>query len=124
MPREELFLQDIIEAADAIDSFLSNVLKENFLQSDLIQSAVLQKLAVIGEASARISDNLRNAHPEIPWRQIIGFRNIAIHAYFSINWETVWIAATKNAPLLREQIKEILENEFPDFELRTKTNEQ
>jgi uncharacterized protein with HEPN domain len=53
MPREELFLQDIIEAANAIEGFLSNVPKGDFLQSDLIQSAVLQKLAIIGEASAR-----------------------------------------------------------------------
>lgn len=118
MLREELFLQDIIEAADAIKGFLVNVPQTVFLQSDLIQSAVLQKLSIIGEASARISAELRNEHSEIPWKQIIGFRNIAVHAYFSINWETVWIAATENAPSLREQIKKILQSDFPDFELR------
>ncbi len=121
MPREELFLQDIIEAANAIDRFLSNVPKEIFLQSDLIQSAVLQKLMIIGEASARISDKIRNSYPKTPWKQVIGFRNIAVHAYFTINWEIVWTAATKNAPALREQVKEILQNEFPDFELRNNT---
>ena len=121
MPREKLFLQDIIEAANAIEGFLDNVMKSDFLQSDLIQSAVLQKLAIIGEASARVSDELRNTHTEIPWKQIIGFRNIAIDAYFSINWEIVWVAATQNAPALREQVKEILQDEFPDFDLRGKT---
>ncbi len=118
MPREELFLQDIIEAADAIEKFLSNVPKSEFLQNDLIQSAVLQKLAIIGEASARITDNLKTSHTEIPWKQIIGFRNIAVHAYFSMNWEIVWVAATQNAPTLRKKIKEIIHNEFPGFELR------
>ena len=121
MPREKLFLQDIIEAANAIEGFLDNVMKSDFLQSDLIQSAVLQKLAIIGEASARVSDELRNTHTEIPWKQIIGFRNIAIDAYFSINWEIVWVAATQNAPALREQVKEILQDEFPNFDLRGKT---
>lgn len=66
MPREKLYLQDIIESVDAIERFLKNVSKDDFLENQLVQSAVLQKLAVLGEASARISDELKNRYPNIP----------------------------------------------------------
>lgn len=120
MRRELLYLQDIIEAADAIRRFLREVSEADFLQSDLIQSAVLQKLMIIGEASARVSDDTKIRHSEIPWKQITGFRNIAVHAYFTIKLETVWETATTDVPVLREQILKILQNDFPDFELRNK----
>ena len=54
MRREELYLTDIIEAADAIQRFLKNVEKDAFLKNEVIQSAVLQKLSIIGEAASRL----------------------------------------------------------------------
>ena len=116
MRREELYLQDIIEAAAAIERFLENISKDAFLINDLVQSAILQKLMIIGEAASHISNELKNRHPQTPWKQIVGFRNIAVHAYFSVKWEIVWTAATINAPALRKEIAVILENEFPDLE--------
>ncbi|MGI9034611.1 MAG: HepT-like ribonuclease domain-containing protein [Pyrinomonadaceae bacterium] len=116
MRREELYLRDIIEATSAIERFLENISKSDFLESELLQSAVLQKLLIIGEASSKISGELKSRYSKTPWKQITGFRNIAIHAYFSINWEIVWFAATKNAPALREQILKILETDFSGFE--------
>lgn len=120
MPREELYLQDIIEAANAIEKFLTNISENDFLNSELLQSAVLHKLAIIGEAASRISDNLKNRHPEVEWKPISGFRNIVVPVYFSINWKTVWTAATKDTILLKQQIRKILQTDFPDFELRSK----
>ncbi|HEY9721716.1 MAG TPA: HepT-like ribonuclease domain-containing protein [Oscillatoriaceae cyanobacterium] len=78
--------------------------------SELVRSAVLQKLMVIGEATARLSAELKDAHPEIPWRSIVGFRNIAVHAYFSVNWEIVWTAATVESPALAREIELIQES--------------
>jgi uncharacterized protein with HEPN domain len=48
----------------------------------------------------------------VPWPQIVAFRNILIHAYFGIDWEVVWLAATDRCPVLRRQIAGILEAEF------------
>jgi uncharacterized protein with HEPN domain len=79
----------------------------------------LHKLTIIGEASARISDELKSRYPEIEWKAIIGFRNIVVHAYFSINWKTVWETAVNRIAPLREQIYTILKYEFPDFELKS-----
>ena len=71
MRRDELYLNDIIEAADHIPTFLGVMDFEGFQESELVRSAVVQKLAIIGEAAARVSDELRNRHPQIPWPQIV-----------------------------------------------------
>jgi uncharacterized protein with HEPN domain len=80
----------------------------------MLNSAVLQKLTVIGEAAARLSKKFANRFPEIPWVDIISFRNIAVHEYFSIRWDIALIAATEEVPALKEQIEKILQKEFQD----------
>ncbi|MBS1248539.1 MAG: hypothetical protein MAG431_00091 [Chloroflexi bacterium] len=117
MRREELYLADILEAAEDIKQFLAGVQPEDFLEDKLRQSAVLQKLIVIGEAAARLPKEFQTQHPEIEWGDIIGFRNIAVHAYFSVNWSIVWIAATRDVPELQHQITQIVdESQMDDLE--------
>lgn len=108
MRRDRLYLDDIIEAAEAISSFLADVTEEAFLDSDLLQSAVMQKLTIIGEAAVRLSPEFKSAASHIPWSDIIAFRNIAVHAYFSVQWPIVWVAATEEAPLLKNQVLALL----------------
>jgi uncharacterized protein with HEPN domain len=67
---------------------------------------------VIGEAAARLPSDLKSRYPGVPWSRIVGFRNVAVHAYFSVQWPTVWTTATEDAPALRPQIEAILESEF------------
>ena len=112
MRREELYISDIVEAADAIGRFMTGIERDVFMESELVRSAVLQKLSVIGEAAARLSGDFRNTHPEIEWRDIAAFRNIAIHAYFTVDWSIVWVAATQEAPDLRRKIAAILTREY------------
>lgn len=112
MRRDELYLSDMVEAADSIWSFLAGRGRDSFLQDDLLRSAVLHKLTIIGEAAARVSEDLRGRHPEVEWPDIVGFRNIAVHAYFVVDWAIVWETATQDAPRLRRQVLEILKTEF------------
>jgi len=79
-----------------------------------MNSAVLQKLTVIGEAASHLPKEFTNRFPEIPWVDIIGFRNIAVHEYFAIRWDIAWVAATEEVPALKEQIEKILKEEFQD----------
>lgn len=108
MQRDNLYLSDIIEASDAIARFLGGVKESGFAGNDLLRSAVLQKLVVIGEAAKRVGRGVQERHPEVPWSDIVAFRNIAVHAYFSVNWSTVWITATEEVPALKTQITNIL----------------
>jgi uncharacterized protein with HEPN domain len=114
MRREELYLTDIVEAADAIQRFIEGVQREDFFDDELRQSAVLQKLIVIGEAAARLPKEFTERHPKVEWTDIVGFRNIAVHEYFSVNWSIVWVAATQDAPELRRKVAEILAGEYAD----------
>lgn len=113
MRDEGLYLDDILEAARAIRQFLSDVTLDEFLDSDLLQSAVVQKLTIIGEAATRLSDSTREKYPEIKWRSIKGFRNIAVHVYYELDWDLVWETATVQVEELAPQIATIIEHDFP-----------
>jgi len=78
MRREKLYRIDILEAANAIERFCDGADHDLFLQDELRQSAVLQKLIVIGEAAARLSPEFQARHPTLEWADIVGFRNIAV----------------------------------------------
>ena len=65
MRPEELYLTDIVEAAEAIQTFVSNLNVDNFIGNDLIRSAVLQKLTLIGEAASRLPKNFRARHTQV-----------------------------------------------------------
>ena len=112
MRREALLLGDIVESADSIAGFLAGTTKEEFAADDLVRSAIAQKLITIGEAAARLPESFRDRHSEIPWAQIVSFRNILVHAYFSVLWDIVWETAEAEVPDLRTKVATILENEF------------
>ncbi len=117
MRREELYLRDIIEAADSIAQFLSDVDKQTLLENDLLQRAVLQKLTLIGEATNRLPANFKDRHREVNWADIVTFRNIAVHAYFDVDWSIVWVTATVDAPQFRSDVVRILSTEYSDKDI-------
>ena len=112
MRHEKLYLTDIVEAAQAIERFITGEDFEDFEQNEMMNSAVLQKLMVIGEAAARLPKDFTQRFSEVPWLDIIGFRNIAVYEYFAIRWDIVWVAASEEVPVLKEQIEKILIEEF------------
>lgn len=81
---------------------------EAFLASNIVRDAVLLRLTNVGEACARISQELRDEHPEVPWQKVKAFRNLAVHAYFSVDWPVVWTLATERLPELAIQVEAIL----------------
>ena len=65
-----------------------------------IQDAILRNIGVIGEVASNLSEDFRQAHPAIPWKQIRGMRNELIHRYFRIDFEIVWTATQVHIPAL------------------------
>ena len=108
MRTEELYLTDIVDACGAIESFIAGLPKETVLGTDLILSAVIRKLEIVGEASSRLSEPLREEFREIDWKAIIGFRNILAHQYFSCDPDIIWEAASNRIGHLKLQIQTIL----------------
>lgn len=112
MRREELYLADMVEAAKAIGVFMADVTMEKFMGSEVIKSAVLMKLIIIGEAASKVPAGIKEKYPDIPWRKISDFRNYVVHAYFSVDWILVWNAAAVEAPALKDKVDRILKTEF------------
>ncbi len=114
MRREELYLRDIVEAADHLFQFVSQAGPQGFSESEMVRSGILHKLTVIGGAASKISVELRSRYPVAPWRKSVAFRNVVVHAYFGIDWDIVWHAAASEVPRLREHVAAILRAEFGD----------
>lgn len=81
MRPDKLYLVDIVDAAEAIAEFIADIEEEAFYRDHKTQSAVLQKLIVIGEAAARLTPEFITHHRHIEWRDIIAFRNILVHVH-------------------------------------------
>ena len=80
-----------------------------YLMTDKVLSrACLKSLEIIGEASRSISEDLKMAHPEIPWRQMTGMRNKLVHHYFGVDWEIVDDVLKNELPDLRSNITRLL----------------
>ncbi len=100
MQRDVAYLLDILLAARRACHFLEELTWEEFSQSELHQDAVMRPLGIIGEAARRVSQQTQDAHPEIPWQQMVGMRNRLVHEYFRVDLATVWETVQNDLPYL------------------------
>lgn len=116
MRREPSFLKDILFACRKIEAIVAASSEDLFLKDEVLPAAVLHHVMVIGEAISRLSVELRERHPEVPWRQIVAVRHRIVHAYFELDWQILWETATADIPELRRRVLDILDMEFPEAE--------
>ena len=102
MPRrDDALLLDMLIAARKIQRFTADLSADDFLANDMVQSAVIREIQVIGEAARMISDEIRAMHTDLEWRAMIGIRNRIIHEYFSIDLNVLWTTIQNDiAPLV------------------------
>ena len=93
---------DIIEATERIGK-VSDRGRDFFYQDEMAQVWVIHHLQIIGEAVRGITPECKTAHPEVPWSDIIGMRNVLIHHYFGIDRDAVWKVVEHDLPVLKEQ---------------------
>ncbi|MBC7346671.1 MAG: DUF86 domain-containing protein [Clostridia bacterium] len=106
---DRLRLAHILESALLISRWLEGVEKGRFLEDELLQEAVIRRLEVIGEAAKNVSPELKERHPEVPWREMSGMRDVLVHEYFGVDLEQVWETASQDVPELARQIGAILQ---------------
>lgn len=107
MNADRAALEDILSAIDAIDRHSVSSRRE-LSRRELVQSHYIRFLAVIGEAANRTSSQLRREHPSVPWRDLVGMRNILVHDYEDIDLDEVWRTVSRDLPELREGVQRIL----------------
>jgi uncharacterized protein with HEPN domain len=96
------YLDDMIGFAERVQSYTDGIDQAGFVASPLIYDATLRNLELIGEAATHIPDDVRSAHPEIPWRMIVATRNRLIHGYLGIDDDTLWSIIRDDVPVLLE----------------------
>ena len=106
--RDASYLLDILEAAKLIDEFVIGMDISDFYDDLKTQSAVIRQLEIIGEATKRLSPELRKTYPDIPWRRMAGMRDILIHAYDHVDAGAVWNAIQKSLPDVAVKTRAIL----------------
>ena len=108
MNDDTLYLIHIGECIARIERYVVDG-REAFIGSTLIQDAVLRNLQTIGQSVGRLSGALRNTHPEINWRSIIGLRNVLVHDYLGINLERIWEIIEHDLPDLKHTVETLLQ---------------
>jgi uncharacterized protein with HEPN domain len=104
--RDSERLADMLAAIDRITRHVQDD-RTRFDTDELLQSAVLHWIEIIGEAARGISDKVRDAHPEVPWRVITDMRNRVTHGYFDIDLDVVWNTVARDLPELRRSVTQI-----------------
>jgi len=105
--RNQIALEDILNFCSKIEIYIKDMTKVDFENNELVIDAVLRNLELIGEASRRLSNELMSRYSKIPWKKIIGLRNIVIHEYSDVDLDIIWDIVTKNIPETKENIQEI-----------------
>ena len=109
MKEATIYLEHILESAEAVAEHIQGLTKQDFLKSRKAQDAVLRRLEIIGEATKRLTPEVRNRDAQIPWREIAGMRDILIHEYFAVDLELVWKTIKRDVPKLVKRIKLLLD---------------
>ena len=96
----------VLDAISEVEKYLDGVAYDDFLANSEKRYATVKQIEIIGEACNRISKAFKDAHPEIEWKPINGFRNISIHEYFGVDNQIVWEIAQNDLPILKQQFSE------------------
>lgn len=104
------FLGHMIQAIHRIEAYIEDRSEVYFLNTPMLQDAVIRNIEILGEASNNIMKRFPEfaaSHAEVPWEAIYYMRNRTIHGYIAIDYELVWTVINKDLPDLQNQLKAI-----------------
>jgi uncharacterized protein with HEPN domain len=104
-----LRLRHMLDAAKEVIAFTNDTLREDLDSNLMLLRAMSMSTGIIGEAASHISEEFREEHSDIPWRQIIRMRNFLYHEYFKVDPQILWDTATQSMPELVPQLEKLLQ---------------
>ena len=115
MKSDKVYLDHMLECIQNIEAYTKNG-KMEFMDSTLVQDAVIRNLEVIGEAAKRISNDLKITYDALPWREMAGLRDVLIHDYFGVDLKIVWNVIEKELPTIKSDLMRILGDYYPPID--------
>ena len=112
--RDKGRLEHILESIDNVVEFTKGITFEDFINNKILRFAVVKNIEIIGEASYKLSKEIRETNNNIEWEAIIGLRHVLVHGYYQINKERLWKIIQKDLLPLREQIQTIWQKQGSD----------
>ena len=113
MRDDDARLLDIVLACREAQDYVQGVTEADFCGDRKLQRALSMVLEIIGEAARTVSDDLKQAHPEIPWRDLVGLRNRIVHEYFRLDIGVLWQIVQQDLPHLLMLITPLAPPEEP-----------
>lgn len=104
-----IYLRHILDSIGDIEEFTQYMSFEEFKNDKKTIAAVIRNFEIIGEASSKLPQEFREKYPKVPWKSIIGLRNVLIHEYFGVDTSAVWENVKQRLSELKAQIKSIVE---------------
>jgi uncharacterized protein with HEPN domain len=108
---DSVYLKHIIDAISRIQDYTKGVKYKDFIKNHLLQDGVIRQLEIIGEATKKLSNDTRQKNPEIPWKDMAGFRDKLIHDYFGVDLDAVWEAVERDIPTLKGKLTPLIGKE-------------
>ena len=107
MKDDRVYLEHIQECIYRLERYMQDG-RDAFLDPGMVQDAVLRRLQTLAETTQRLSEARKAAYPDVPWREIAGFRNVLVHDYLGIDLQEVWSILEHDIPPLRAQVEAML----------------
>lgn len=106
-----MYLEDILLSMSRIAEYIEDYTFDQFKKDYKTVDAVIRNFEIIGEASNKVSKEIKSKYPEVPWDEMYFLRNKASHEYFGLDYEIIWDVSKNHLPINSKQIIEIINQE-------------
>lgn len=103
------YLDDILNSFEEVEEFTLGMSFEDFIRDRKTLNAVIRSLEVMGEAAKKVPEEIREQHPDIPWKYMAGMRDKLIHEYHAVDLEIIWAVITEELPPLKSPLRRLSE---------------